>query len=98
MIRLPLVPKAAPEAGLVRPTGESLPLFYMGDYSRMGLWVSDCSSAERLLQERFTLVRGLDVTELLVDGFPGVADAIGLLDAAGIECGVGDIVDQLYQG
>jgi len=98
MIRLPLVPKSTPESGLVRPTGEALPLFYMNDYSRIGLWVSDCASAARILQDRFTLERGPEVAELLVDGWPGIVDAMNLLSEAGIACGVSDIVDQVYQG
>jgi hypothetical protein len=96
MIRLPLVQKSVLEGGVVHSS--ALPVFYMNDYSRMGLWVSDCAAAIALLQDGFTLAAGPGTPEIVVDDSAAVSALVGNLRAAGIECGLSDVVDQLYQG
>lgn len=96
MIRLPLVQKSVLEAGVVHSS--ALPLFYMNDYSRVGLWVSDCGAAVELLQDGVTPAGGHGAFEISVDGITAVFALVDKLRAAGIDCGIGDVVDQLYQG
>jgi hypothetical protein len=70
----------------------------MSDFSVMGLWVSDCVRAVRILRERFSITTGVHHSEIWVDGTPGIIDVIEILKSSGIDCGVSDIVDQVYQG
>lgn len=96
MICLPLVQRSVPESGVVH--SNELPVFYMNDYSRMGLWVSDCAAAIELLQDRVAPAGRTGAPEIRVDGSAAVSALVDTLRAAGIECGFGDVVDQLYQG
>jgi hypothetical protein len=96
MIRLPLVQRSMLESSVVHAGG--LPVFYMNDYSRMGLWVSDCAAAMELLRDEFTLSGGPGTPEIVLDGSTAIWALVGKLRAAGIDCGFGDVVDQLYQG
>jgi hypothetical protein len=100
MVRLPIVPKTerTPGSDSLTANGVELPLFYMSDFSVMGLWVSDCKSAIRILQERFPITMGAYHAEIFVDGTPGIIEVVETLKSAGIDSGVGDIVDQVYQG
>ncbi len=96
MIRLPLVQRSVLECGVVHAGG--LPVFYMNDYSRMGLWVSDCAAAIELLRDEFAVTGGPGIPEVVLNGSTAVSALVGKLRAAGIDCGFGDVVDQLYQG
>ena len=100
MVRLPIFPKL--EGNHINSLNQApsfeLPLFYMSDWSMVGLVVSDCDRAVRVLDNRFPLIRGLQGTEVLADGVRGFVDIIDALKTAGIECGVSDVVSQIYQG
>jgi hypothetical protein len=100
MVRLPIVPKTArtPGSSSIDGIEVELPLFYMSDFSVMGLWVSDCGRAVRILQERFPITTGGCHPEILVDGTHGIIEVVETLKSAGIDSRVGDIVDQVYQG
>jgi hypothetical protein len=100
MIRLPIIPKTGVEdlGGSPVPCAFELPLNYMSDFSVMGLVVSDCEQAVRVLEERYTVIRGPHGTEVLTDGTPGIGDIIQALGSCGIESGISDIVGQVYQG
>ncbi len=100
MLRLPIVPQKPEihDRDEIESIPFDLPLRYMSDFSVLGLWVSDCEAAVRVLKERFFVAVSPDHAEIMVDGAPGVLDAVETLRSAGIESGVSDIVDGLYQG
>lgn len=100
MVRLPIVPKSERHEGNVRDelSGIELPLFYMSDFSVMGLWVSDCAEAVRILRKRFPITSGTHLSEVMIDGPPGIFEVIEALKSSGIECGISDMVGQVYQG
>lgn len=100
MVRLPIVPKIERNSAssILAANGVDLPLFYMSDFSVMGLWVSDCGRAVRILQEQFPITTSGYHSEILVDGTSGIMEVIETLKSTGIDSGVSDIVDQVYQG
>ena len=100
MVRLPIVPKSERPEENVRDAlnGIDLPLFYMSDFSVMGLWVSDCGEAVRILRDRFPITSGPHLSEVMIDGTPGIIEVVEALKSSGIDCGTSDIVGQVYQG
>jgi len=100
MVRLPIVPKSERPEDNVRDdlNGIDFPLFYMSDFSVMGLWVSDCGQAVRILRERFPITGGPNHSAVMIDGTPGIIEVVETLKSSGIDCGISDIVGQVYQG
>ena len=100
MVRLPIVPKSERSEENIRDAlnGIDLPLFYMFDFSVMGLWVSDCGEAVRILQDRFPITSGPHLSEVMIDGTPGIIEVVEVLKSSGIDCGISDMVGQVYQG
>ena len=97
MRRYPIVPKDEDReqtAGRLR-----LPLFYMGDYSLIGLRVDDCDAAQRILDRHaFPLDREADTTWVGIDSAAAMRDVVQLLTGGGVHCEIADMVDGIYQG
>ena len=78
---------------------ERLPLFYMNDYSRLGLRVASCEDARRVLAEnRFRVVDDDEGSHVALANAAEVQSAVALLNRRGVACDVADLADQLYQG
>jgi hypothetical protein len=76
-----------------------LPLFYMNDYSRLGLRVASCDDARRLLAEnRFGVVRDAEGFHVDLENAAAVQAAVALLNSLGVACDIADLADQIYQG
>lgn len=78
---------------------DNLPDFYMEDYSVVGLLVANLDRARRVLENRnFAVHQKSDYLKVKFDGADQMAEIVNLLSQNGIECGIADIVDQVYQG
>jgi len=78
---------------------EGLPLFYMNDYSRLGLRVASCEDAWRVLAEkRFGVVEDDDGRHAVLANAGEVQAAVALLNRRGVACDIADLADQIYQG
>ena len=78
---------------------ERLPLFYMNDYSRLGLRVSSCEDARRVLAEnRFGVVEDEEGSHVVLANAAEVQAAVAQLNRRGVACDVADLADQIYQG
>lgn len=76
-----------------------LPDFYMEDFSILGLQVSDCDHAVRILdQHQFPLKKWEQGIEVDIQGSLHVQDVISLLRSQGLECEIADVADGMYQG
>lgn len=75
-----------------------MPLFYMGDYSVLGLLVNDLPRALRILAERGFLVSvGTNSTVSQVET-RNLQEVIRLLHLESIDVEIADIVKEVYQG
>jgi hypothetical protein len=80
-------------------TNDDLPEFYMSDYSVLGLKVVNLDRTYRVLTDKdFAVNKKSEHLEVNIDNAAQVAEIVGLLSQSGIDCGITDIVDQLYQG
>jgi len=78
---------------------EDLPDFYMGDYSVLGLLVADLDRAHRVLADQDYAVRKKsDHLKVKFDGAAQMSEIVNLLRQNGIDCGIADLVGQIYQG
>ena len=100
MTILPLISKEGPHHGRWRHTRrDRLPVFYMNDFSKMGLRVHPCDEALRVLEEnRYELIRDNDGFHVAIDGAAQVPTVMQLLNGHGVHCEIADVVDQVYQG
>jgi hypothetical protein len=100
MTILPLIAKEGPHHGRWRHTRRSrLPVFYMNDFSRMGLRVHPCDEVLRVLEEnRYGLIRDDDGFHVAIDGAAQVQTVVQLLNGQGVHCEIADVADQVYQG
>lgn len=77
----------------------SLPTYYMSDYSVLGITVSSFQEATRILEENnFTVIKRSTGIEVTFDNTGQVQEIIRTLHRHGVDCGITDIVDQVYQG
>ncbi len=77
----------------------SLPLFYMNDYSVLGLVVSDLDITYQVLADQnLAIERQADHLEISIERPGQMPEIIKLLNRHGINCGISDIADQIYQG
>ena len=77
----------------------NLPDFYMEDYSVLGLLVANLNRAHQVLADRNIAVhKKSDYLEVNFDSADQIAEIVNLLSQNGIDCGLSDIVDQVYQG
>jgi hypothetical protein len=76
-----------------------LPLFYMNDFSRLGLRVRSCDAALSVLAEyRYGVVQDEDGSHVALDRAAQVQAVVQLLNGHGIDCEIADVADQIYQG
>jgi hypothetical protein len=77
----------------------SLPIFYMEDYTVLGLRVGNLGAAVRLLEKNgITLLKKAGTIELSIERSDQIPQIFGLLNANGISCDIADIVESVYQG
>ena len=97
MPRLPIVPSES-DATVYLPDN-SLPSFYMEDYTVLGLRVGNLDAALRLLKKNgISFFKNPGYTELSIEKRDEIPHIIQLLNANDISCVMTDIVDQVYQG
>ncbi|WP_310598659.1 hypothetical protein [Desulfobulbus sp.] len=91
---LPIVEKGKPVA-----CHADWPLFYMNDFSRLGLVVSRLADALSVLRsDGYTVHADERGTVLEVDGKDQVAAIVSALRARAIDCDTADLVSCVYQG
>lgn len=100
MAMLPLIPRDGPDHGRWHHSPRaSLPVFYMNDFSRLGLRVHPCEEALRLLEKnRYQLVRDENGCRVILAKAAQLPRLIRLLDGHGVICEIADVADQVYQG
>jgi hypothetical protein len=100
MMRLPLIPKEGLQNGPWRHTRRAcLPVFYMNDFSRLGLRVRSCNAALSVLAANsYGVVQDEDGSHVTLDGAAQVQALVQLLNGHGIDCEIADVADQIYQG
>ena len=100
MVTLPLIPMEGPPHGHGGHTRRGLlPLFYMNDFSRLGLRVHPCDAAlSVLVKNRFGVIQDEDGSHVTLDGIAQVQALVQLLKGHGIDCEIADVADQIYQG
>ena len=79
----------------------SLPDFYMGDYSVLGISVDGLGGAAGILEANGYIVEVLSAegaAEVTVDVSGRLWDILELLSGNGICCSVGDTIDEIYRG
>ncbi|MGD8990768.1 MAG: hypothetical protein PVI00_04865 [Desulfobacterales bacterium] len=77
----------------------SLPIFYMEDYTVLGLQVGNLGAAAALLAKNgIALIRKAGYLELSVDQSDQIPHIIQLLKENDIACDINDIVEHVYQG
>jgi hypothetical protein len=80
-------------------SNDELPDFYMEDYSVLGLLVADLDRTHRVLAgQQFAVHKKLDHLKVKIDRSDQLPEIVNLLSQNGIDCGLADIVDQVYQG
>ena len=80
-------------------SNDDLPDFYMTDYSLLGLLVASLDRAYQVLEDKeFAVHKKSDHLEVNIDSAAQMSEIVNLLSQNGIECGITDIVDQVYQG
>jgi hypothetical protein len=97
MSALPLLQKNQKQRACL--ANKNLPDNYMSDYSVLGLVVGRLDTALRVLKEKqFEVREKTDGFEIIIDGVGRMSEVLNLLNQNGIDCALGDIVDQIYQG
>ena len=80
-------------------SNDDLPDFYMADYSILGLLVASLDKAYQVLEDKeFAVNKKTDHIEVNVDSAAQISEIVNMLSQNGIDCGLADIVDQVYQG
>ena len=80
-------------------SNDNLPDFYMADYSVLGLLVASLDRAHQALADKdFAVQKNPDYLEVEIDGAGQLSEIVNLMSQNGIDCGIADIVDQIYQG
>jgi hypothetical protein len=98
MKTLPIVPKASIDRGELLNCSE-LPLFYMNDYSKIGLQVSSYEKALDVLRSHHYMVSdNLFWAELAIRNSDNIPAVVRLLSDNGIESQMTDVVTTIYQG
>ncbi len=106
MPRIPIIPKNLDESGkdlgicrgshaLARP----LPIFYMSDYSVLGLLVDKYEETLRVLEDgRFAVIEEAGDREVAIDRSGDLEQIVQSLRENGIHCEFADVVSGIYQG
>jgi hypothetical protein len=81
------------------PENETLPVFYMSDYSIMALRVNKYHKAIQMLENlNFRLDKSSTGVNLISDNFGQIEKVIRLLQDNRIQYDLSDIVTRIYQG
>jgi hypothetical protein len=99
--KIPILSQPSTEntGGTIPTVVAEMPLVYMGDFSVMGLVVSECARAIEVLQENAVSVTTGPTGSDVHFGDAATLNAIvQLLRKHAIECHISDIVRHVYQG
>jgi hypothetical protein len=76
-----------------------LPIFYMNDYSKMGLRVDRLDDACMLLKRQsFTITETVEGIRVEISSPGRIPEICRTLQAQGIACSITDLVESIYQG
>ena len=76
-----------------------VPAFYMSDFSVLGLLVDDYERTLDLINDKqLPLKRTTAGVEYPFDHPDQLQDLVSFLQSQGIECGISDVAEQIYQG
>ena len=76
-----------------------MPDFYMSDFSLLGLMVDDYERTLQLLNDMsLPLKRTSAGVEVPFKHSEKLQDLVVFLQSRGINCGISDVADQIYQG
>ena len=106
MWKIPLLAKEKGKSGVSRgqdkgcyPLARPLPIFYMAEYSVLGLLVDQLEEAVRVLGENQFSVLDEDGDLEVAMNHPGqLKEIIHLLRDKGIDSEIADVVSGIYQG
>jgi hypothetical protein len=106
MWKIPLLGKEKGKSGANReqakgcyPLARPLPIFYMSDYSVLGLLVDQLEEAVRVLGEnRFSVFEEAGDLELAMNHPNQLPEIVRLLGNNGIGSEIADVVSGIYQG
>jgi len=77
----------------------TLPTWYMADYSVIAIVVDELESATHILQEKgFPVIEGASQKTVEFDSPAGLNRIVALLTDNAIECSLSDSISQIYQG
>lgn len=87
------------ETARSRMIADRLPIFYMSDFSILGLLVDRLEESVRLMESNGVRVtRNGYCVEASVAGPDHLTNIVRLLTGDGIDCQVSDLIDEVYQG
>ena len=76
-----------------------MPEFYMADFSLLGLMVDDYERALQLLKDKSLPLKLTSAgVEYPFKNSAQLHDLVLFLQSRGVNCGVSDVADQIYQG
>lgn len=75
-----------------------LPVFYMADYSILGLLVDDLPKALKVLTENSLLISTGTNTKVSEVKSGNLQEIVRLFQQEGIRCEIADIIKEVYQG
>ena len=97
MPRLPIMP-IEPDAVSCLPDS-SLPYFYMGDYTVLGLRVGNLDATVQVLKKNgINVFKSPGCNELSIGKIDQLPPIIQLLNAHNISCVIADVLEEVYQG
>ena len=78
---------------------QSLPVYYMGDFSIPGILVDRLPEAIRLLEEhRFDVITHNRCSEVVTNDLQHMRELFSVLKNRGFDYGFADLADRIYQG
>ena len=78
---------------------DTLPIWYMADYSVMAIVVDQLEAAAHILEEKgFPVLQDNGRKTVVFDNTAGLHHIVALLRDQAIECSLTDSVSQIYQG
>ena len=100
MAKWPLIPRQGDDRdGGFHTRREGLPLFYMNDFSRLGLRVDSCYAARQVLADnRYGVIQDAGGCHVALHNAAEVQAVVSLLNDRGVTCDIADLADQIYQG
>ena len=80
-------------------SGVTMPDFYISDFSLLGLMVDDYERTLQLLNDKHLPLKWTTAGVEYPFKHPGqLQDLVLFLQSRGINCGISDVADQIYQG